>query len=207
MTVPRTLAAAVTAALITAGCGTPSPRAYFSEPMGGKWRIAVIPPTNYTEDSTAPDRVAAVIASELPRIRPVEVVDPGVVEDVLSREPWLLTDRIPPDLVDKLGEAMGANALLVGSVLANGYRQEAWGESVPEFAVSLRLLEVPGGKLIWSASHSRDGSDGETLFGIGRVSTLEQLVSLSLEEVLDTLPPVAEVGNTVTTAGSQGEKP
>ena len=207
----RTLGAAAGLILLFPGCGVPSPRAYTAEPIAGRWRIAILPPVNYTSDSSAPDRVVSVLAAELARARVVDVIDPGVVEEALSREPWLLTDRIPPDLVDKLGEAMGADALLVGAVLAHGYRDEQWGGSVPEFSVSLRLLEIPGGRLRWSANHSRDGADGETLFGFGRVSTLEQLVARTLQEILATLPPVgpgrSDSGSPVHAGETQGETP
>jgi hypothetical protein len=106
---------------------------------------------------------------------------------VLAREPWLLFDRIPPDLVDRFGQELGADALLVGSILGYGYRQSA-SEQIPHVSLALRLLGTPGGRVLWSAVHSRDGQDGEWLFGLGRVENLEQLLEESVREIAATLP-------------------
>ena len=193
---------------LLAGCGVPSPRAYTAEPIEGPWRVAVLPLVNYSTDSQAPDRVTNLLASQLRTVPGVAVIDAGAVEDALAREPWLLTDRIPPDLVDSLGATLHADALLVGSVLAFGYREEPWGGTIPEFAVSLRLIETPGGRVRWGAHHGRDGADGEGLFGIGRVATLDQLVIESLEQILDTFPEVRSgISPGSRIPGEQGSTP
>ncbi len=174
--------------LVLAGCA-PGPRAYVAEPLSGSWRVGILPLANYTPTRDAPDRLAPMLAVALAEHRGIAVVDVGRMEAALSKQPWIMTDRLPPDLVDSLGVEMGANALLVGSVLAYGYR-DADGSQVPQVSVSLRLLEVPGGKVLWSAVYSRDGGDKESVFGIGRVSSLERLASETVEGILSTLPPV-----------------
>ena len=176
-------------AVLCFSCGVPAPHAYVSEPLQGAWTVAVLPLANYSGDRDAPDRVAPILAVEIARHRHVRIVDAGKVEEVLAEEPWMLADRIPPDLVDRFGEEMEANALLVGSILAHGYREED-GNRIPVVSLSLRLLETPGGKVLWSANHSRDGADGESIFGLGRVMNLEQLVEETVGEIVDTMPPV-----------------
>lgn len=175
------------AAFLLAGCGAPAPRVYRIDEAPAVLRVAVMPLMNYTEDRDAPDRIMPVVALELARKPGVQVVDPGVVEEALAREPWILADRLPPDLVDALGESMGASALLVGAVLAHGYL-ESDGERIPQVSLTLRLLETPGGRVLWSANHTRSGDDSETLFGFGRVTGLEQLVDRTVEEILRSFP-------------------
>jgi hypothetical protein len=114
-------------------------------------------------------------------------VETGRVEEALSKEPWLMIDRLPPDLVDTLGAEMGANAILQGAVLAYGVREDPEGP-LPEVSLSLRLLETPGGRVLWSAVHSRGGSDGESVFGFGRVANLERLAANAIEEIMKTFP-------------------
>src|SRR5262249_33630378 len=61
-------------------------------------------------------------------------------------------------------------------------------DQIPHVSLALRLLQTPGGHVLWSAVHSRDGEDGEWLFGFGRVEDLDQLVEETVKEMLATLP-------------------
>jgi TolB-like protein len=188
---PRPAAAAAAAVAIAIAACAPPPPAFVAGDLPAGTRVAMLPLMNLTERQDAADRLMPVMLSELARRPGVEVVDAGAVEAAIAQEPWLLLDRIPPDLVDRFGEQLGARALLVGTVLAYGYREHG-GDRVPELSVSLRLLESPGGRQLWSVSYARDGRDRERLFGIGRVESLDRLVNESMREVLATFPDVAE---------------
>ena len=185
-----------------AGCA-PSPRAYVDpEPLRGPWTIALIPLADYATNRDAPDRLAPIIQEELMKHEHLIAVETGRVEAALAKDPWMLTDRMPPDIVDSLGVSLGADGLLVGSVLAYGYRSED-GDQVPEVSLSLRLLEVPGGKVLWSAVHHRDGDDREFIFGVGRVTGLERLAEETVREIMSTFPEVRPAAvNNVTGNGS-----
>jgi len=174
------------AMLLLAGCAH-GPRAYVGPPLAGEWHVAILPLTNLTRDADASNRLAPMLAVELARRPHVHVVDAGKVDEALAREPWILLDRVPPDLVDAFGTSMGADALLVGSVMAFGYREDQ-GERIPQVSIALRLLQTPGSKVLWSAVHNRDGADGESVFGLGRQSDLEKLAEETVREVLSTLP-------------------
>jgi hypothetical protein len=190
---------------IVAGCA-PSPRAFVDpEPLRGPWTVALLPLADYTANRDAPDRLAPMIQAELIQHENLLAVETGRVEAALAQNPWMLTDRIPPDIVDSLGTSLGADGLLVGSVLAYGYRSED-GEAVPEVSLSLRLLQVPGGHVLWSAVHHRDGNDRETLFGLGRVTGLERLAEETVREIMSTFPGVRPGTNNNVT-GAKGEKP
>jgi hypothetical protein len=185
-------------AALLLGC-KPPPHTFVADPVAPATTVAILPLANYTATRDAPDRVQPMLAVQLAWQRGIRVVDPGAVEAAVAREPWLMMDRLPPDLVDRFGNELGADALLVGSILTYGTRDVA-GERIPQFSLSLRLLAVPGGRVLWTAVHSRDGNDGEWLFGMGRVSNLEQLVSESVKEIVATLP------ENIATGGSSSEK-
>jgi hypothetical protein len=173
--------------LVAVAACAPAPRAYLGEPLAGRWRVAVLPLANFTSATEAPDRLGALLSVELSRRGTFDVIEPGNVEEALADQPWILTDRIPPDLVDSLGVRLGADALLVGSILA--YGTVGGGEdAVPQVSIALRLIETPGGKVIWSAVHNRDGTDRETVFGFGRTSGLERLAAQTVEEIVNTIP-------------------
>jgi hypothetical protein len=169
------------------GCAGSMPRAYVDGHLDRGMRIAIIPLANYTERQDAPDRVIPILAVELARQRGALIVDQGRVEEVFSAEPWLLLDRLPPDLVDTFGASLEADAILVGSVLSFGYRDADTG-AVPEFSLTLRLLEIPGGKCLWSGTQARSGTDRETVFGLGRIDNLENLATASVRELVETFP-------------------
>jgi hypothetical protein len=171
----------------------PSPRVFVGGQVSVPFRIGVLPLVNYTQTSEAPDRLGSILSVELARKEGFLVIDPGRVEEVLAYEPWMLADRIPPDLVDSLGVRLGADALLLGSVLTYGYRLDG-GEQIPETSLALRILKCPGGQVLWSAVHSRDGSDRETVFGFGKTSTLERLALESIQEMLKTMPRGSRLG-------------
>jgi hypothetical protein len=162
-----------------------------AQPTLPRQRIAILPLANYTALREGPEHLAPLLAAELGARAGVELVEPGRVEEGLQREPWLLLDRIPPDLVDRFGTDLQANALLVGALLSYGYR-EIDGDRVPQVSVSLRLVETPGGRVLWSAVHSRDGADGEWVFGLGRVPSVEQLAARTVHEMLATFPAASD---------------
>ncbi len=113
-----------------------------------------------------------------------------------------MLDRLP-DLVDSVGQELGANAIMVGSLTGYTTRQFE-GEMIPQISLSLRLLETPGGRVLWSAVHSRDGGDGESVFGFGRVQSLEQMATIAVQEMLETFPTTGGAGRGATpqTTGS-----
>ena len=174
-----------------AGC-VPAPHSFKGGPLPGGWRVAILPLANYTATREAPDRVLPMLAEAVGRQPGIQVVDPGEVQAVLSNEPWLLLDRVPPDLVDRFGRDLKANALLMGSILGYGFR-DVGGEHIPQLSLSLRLVETPGGRVLWTSVHSRDGADNEWLFGLGRVLSLEQLASAAVREMMVEFPVAGAV--------------
>ena len=186
-----------------AGC-LPEPRAFHAGSLPASRRVAILPLSNYSADRDVPDKVRPMIAAMLGQRPGVWLVDPGAVEAALAEEPWLLYDRIPPDLVDSLGTKLDADALLVGAILGSGYRQDG-SDQVPYFSLSLRLLQTPGGRVLWSVVHSRDGDDSEWLFDFGRVHNLEQLIERTIEESLKTFPAtgITDTVSAVPASGAQ----
>ena len=85
----------------------------------------------------------------------------------------------------------GTDALLIGSVLAFGYRDQDVG-AIPEFSVTLRLIEPPGGKCLWSGTQARAGNDHVSVFGIGRIDNLERLANAAVRDLVATFPKTAE---------------
>lgn len=188
----------VVLSLLVVSC-VPEPRSYVNRLQPAPLRVAVLPPANYTELRDAAARIAATLAAELGRVPGVQIVEQGAVEQALAHEPWLLLDRMPPDLVASIGAELSADALLVGSILGGGYRMVE-GDAIPHISLSLRLVGVQDGDILWSAVHNRDGADNEWLFGFGRISDFEQLTGKTIAEMVATFPVPATLTAPPTTA-------
>jgi hypothetical protein len=179
----------ILAVALLAGSCVPEPRSFTTAAAlpGAELRVAILPLANYTAQHDAPAHVAPLLVAEVGVKPGVRVADAGAVEAALAREPWLLLDRVPPDLVQRLADSLAVDALLVGSLQAFDWRDTA-GERVPQVSISLRLVSASSGSTLWSAVHSRDGDDAEWLFGFGRVRSLEQLAAQTVREMLRTFP-------------------
>lgn len=193
------------ALLASAGCGSTGPSAYVAQPLDGTLRIAVLPLANYSRTREAATRLMPLISTELVAQGLVTVVDLGEVEEALADEPWIMSDRIPPDLVDSLGVKMNADALLLGAILEYGFR-ESEGRQVPQVSIALRLLASPGGRILWSVVHSRDGTDHESVFGLGRTESLQALAMETVREMMKTFPPTDLSADEDANPGAEGEE-
>jgi TolB-like protein len=59
--------------------------------------------------------------------------------------------------------------------------------SYPSVSVTMRMVRCEDGRIVWAGSHARRGDDTESVFGLGRVSTLEQLTEKTVAELLESL--------------------
>jgi len=182
---------ALLGALWTTGC-VPAPRTFMArdqrpfarvDSITSPFRIAILPLANYSTDANAVQRISLALLNECARIPGIEIVDPGAVDGALSKEPWMLLDRLPPDLADRIGAEVKADGLLQGALLQYGVREGSDGRT-PQVSMALRLTRCPGSRIVWSAVHGRDGADGEWLFGFGRVNAMERLVAEVVREAV-----------------------
>lgn len=187
LTVCRT-AAAVLAAASLAACSGGGPRVFRGEaPAGGTLTIAALPLANLTNRPEAARVVLEQLIVELLRRPDVSLVPPGAVEQALTelriRDPGALT----LEQTRVLGQKLSATVLLVGTV--SDYRQETdGGRALPVVSVNLRAVETEEGRVVWASLHTRSGSDSESIFGIGRVTSLPDLASTVVREMVATLP-------------------
>jgi len=174
-----------------AGC-VPAPRIFVAgderpfasvDSITRPFRIAILPLANYSTDRDAVQRISLALLNECARIPGIEIVDPGAVDAALSKEPWMLLDRLPPDLADRIGAELKADGLLQGALLQYGARDGIDGRT-PQVSMALRLTRCPGSRIVWSAVHGRDGADREWLFGFGRVNATEQLATEVVREAM-----------------------
>jgi TolB-like protein len=114
------------------------------------------------------------------------VVDPGAVQDLVLSKRLRLADRLPLETLQEISADLGCQYVLVGSVNAFGMVAEG-PVSYPSVSVTMRMVRCEDGRIVWAGSHARRGDDTESVFGLGRVSTLEQLTEKTVAELLESL--------------------
>lgn len=179
------IAVSLLAAFVTFGCGN-HPEYFRLNPEKNTARLAVMPLLNMSQYDRAEVVVTNALIVELLESELFEVVDPGLVETVVLEQRLRFTDRLPLGTLRKLAEQLNVEYLLLGSVNEFDFMSDQYGR-LPCVSVSLRIVECNTGTIIWMATHSKRGDDAETVFGIGRVETLEQLTTITVREMARTL--------------------
>jgi len=183
---PRNGALAVGLALLLACASNPST---YRDQAGGIQpgdTVAVLPLVNLSQQPNAPDMVQNAVVVRLLALGEYNVVDPGAVQDLILRKRLRLADRLPLDALQEIKAELGCEYVLVGSV--NAFGMVAEGQlSYPSVSVTMRMVDCEDGRIVWAGSHARRGDDTESVFGLGRVSTLEQLTEKTVAELFESL--------------------
>lgn len=149
-------------------------------------RIAVLPLENLSPDRFAGERVREVLFVELSAAQLFDLVETSEVNRVLRAQGALPVSEFGTEQLQRIGEALGAQALLTGSVM--DYRERRTGNiTAPEIALSLRLIDAETGIVVWSVADARTGMDLWTrLFGVGEESQTDSARRL-VRELIATL--------------------
>lgn len=149
--------------------------------------IAVLPFANNSQDEFAPERVRNITITQILADELFDIVDKGVVDSHLRDEAIQPDQPLNKQDLNRIGQRLNVQAVLLGTIdIAKDERRGA--VSFPELSVTLRLLEVESGLIIWQASGNENGdSTWRRLFGIEAINSFE--VSLNLiNTMLDTIP-------------------
>jgi len=146
-------------------------------------KVAVLPFENLTQDRFAGDKVQKIFTTEFLSLGAFEVAEPGQVLRVLANERIENVSALSAPEIKKVGEGLGAQALIFGSVVDFGSTQVGANPS-PEVTVQLRLVETQSGITLWSVSHTRSGVKIPVrLFGIGGETPTQAVKKMMRQEV------------------------
>jgi len=179
--------------LLTYSC-SPRPTIYVKNKLLIKKgeKIAILPFTNLTDTPGAGEKLSNLFLVEILRRGRISVVDPGIVESFLSKERIRLLDRLPPQSIEKIGSSLEVRYIVVGTVLE--YHSLRVGKyEIPYIALTLRVIDTEKGEIVFAASHTLSGRDRETIFGIGRITSLEKLSKIMAEEIASSLSKVIKL--------------
>jgi TolB-like protein len=150
--------------------------------------LALLPLTNFSENEKAADVVASQLLVELLNFPNFSITDPGRVDEVVTQMRLRVPERLPLETLQEVGRALDVPYVMVGTVNEYGFVSES-GDPTPHVSISLRIISCVDGSILWAASHSRRGDEGESVFGWGRTGTVEQLAAETVEEITRSLRP------------------
>ncbi|RJQ52036.1 MAG: hypothetical protein C4526_08915 [Nitrospiraceae bacterium] len=148
--------------------------------------MAVLPFDNLSKTQGAGKIMENYILVEFLKRSPLDIIEPGEVLSVLSQERIRLATSVPRETINKIGKRLDARLLMIGIVheyemqLASG---PGGSGQVPVIAVSLRIVDADTGNIVWAVSAPRRGTDNETVFGIGRIQSMDRLAQKTAEEI------------------------
>jgi hypothetical protein len=92
------------------------------------------------------------------------------------------SDQIPYATAKVFKNKLDVDYILIGAVNEYDYIKNA-DNVTPLVGFSARILDTSDGQIVWAATHSRKGDDGELIFNWGLVSSLTKLTQISVRDV------------------------
>ncbi len=149
--------------------------------------IAVLPLENNSKDEYAPERVRNITMTQVLGRGLFDVVDKGVVDSLLHEEAIDPGKPLDRQALRRLGQRLNIQAVMLGTIdLAEEGRKGA--VVYPQLSVTMRLLEVESGLVIWQASgHESGDSAWRRLFGLASVGSFDLSLAL-VDKMLSSIP-------------------
>ena len=168
------------------GCATDD--VYFEPNMdfGSLQTVAVLPFQNLTNQEYASERIRDAFMGRLLATGAVYVLPPGEVATGIQR-----TGRIPPagpsiEQVKKLGAVLGVDAVITGVVTEYGPIRSG-STSANVVSLSLQMVEISSGLVVWSASTTRGGISIWDRFIGGGGEPMNSVTVKVVDDLLDKL--------------------
>ena len=184
----RTIQTILALTLFISGCAQTGQ--HFTDPaigLGYVNKIAVLPLENFTQKKGIEDRTRELLTTQILGYGLYEVVEKGELhrflrDEIRSNEKELIDQRI----AKRMAREFNIDAYIAGSI--DEFTEVRNGSyTYPVIAISLRMVDVKTGNIIWKASHNATGySTAGRLFGLASEDTNSVLFRL-IDQLLGTL--------------------
>ncbi len=145
---------------------------------------AFVPIANHSESIEAEELVKKVIFEKFEH-RGVNFIDPDTLRNIMRSHRLRLIGVIDSASADLIAAETGAHLVITGSI---GLYLE---QDNPEVCLSLQAYDCRSHRLIWAASEATTGEDEAGIFGLGRVSDANELLSATAAKLVDAAPDFA----------------
>lgn len=172
--------------LALAGCGArPQVKAFVRPEVNLAYirTVAVLP---FEQQAGAAEQIREIAITQVLASGLFDVLDKGRVDSALVEEAIARGNPIDNPTLRRLGQRLGVQAFLLGSVDQAG-EGRAGSSTYPEVTLTLRLIDAEAGTLLWQASGRGSGySLADRLFGLRPQNSFEVTLKL-LDRLLGTL--------------------
>jgi TolB-like protein len=146
-------------------------------------RAALLPFENLSGREEQAQLFSKVFFAQIAASGAFEMVDPTRVDEAMDSLGVRASASMSPAQLKAMADTLHVPYLLLGSVLESDSFQNE-NNAIPTAGAALRLIEPATGRVLWAGVHFRSGQDRETVFGWGRVRSVERLVSELASEML-----------------------
>jgi TolB-like protein len=143
--------------------------------------IAVLPFLNGSERRNGGDILALQFVRALRRLPDFEVIEPGLIRNVLLRERIIMADGVSLPQVGTVAAALDADLILTGSVLDYQDYEGAYG--APRVGFTVQLIDGRDQLVVWSSVSYNRGDDGVFFFDIGKSYTAQAMAARMVESI------------------------
>ncbi len=157
-------------------------------------RLAMMPLENLSDTVQAGKKIGDIFLVEFLHFKNISLVEPGNVEVALAEERVRNTNIMPLKTIRALAEKMDVDIIMIGTVMAFEMKQSVRGGagSIPLISLSIRVLDVKTGNIVWAVNAIRKGDDTEKLFGFGKIYSIDRLAKIMGKEIADELSDFVE---------------
>ena len=132
--------------------------------------VAVLPFHNRTEREEAGSVLTSLFVRQLLASNRIEVLDPGVVRDLLLEYRIILQGGVALNAAQMIARVGHVDAVVSGTVF--DYRDDA---APPKVGFSALMLDGKRKRLLWRFVSTHQGDDGVFFFDVDRIATAEDL--------------------------------
>ena len=177
--------------LISLGCKAPIGYIHpnLINPTTSIKKIAVLPFANKTKKIDAGLIITYIFNSQLRNNTDYEIANLGDIKEILLDNLVRIKHTIDIDTARIIGDKLKVHAILIGEVLEYEEQQNENNELIPKLAISVHLLDIKTGKILWMCQHEKNGDDYKLAFDIGQETSVVRLAQKMISEMLKTLGP------------------
>ncbi len=119
--------------------------------------VAIMPFENLTNHNTAGKIISDLLATEFYLSRKFNVMERTEIQRFLEQSNINLPQQVDPALAQKLGQILGVEGIIIGSVSEYRDRESPYEFDVEEPTVGFnaRLVSVASGAVLWASSYGR----------------------------------------------------
>lgn len=143
------------------------------------FKIGIFPFENFSEDKEA-IKIAIPLLRDKLVSKGYEILDDESMNKFMIKERIRTTGCVCNDIAIKMGKELNIQAILTGTI--NTYIKD----DNPQFGLTMRLISLSDGSVIWAVHSAGTGDDFAGVLEIGKIKSMEKLINRILDKALKT---------------------